>query len=83
MYECKVEECPPSLEAIGKAVEEAAKWEENQRNEADGIGQALQRYPSIIEVLREMVTQPGQVGIDEVRHGKLQLLLYRMQAGWV
>lgn len=59
MYECKVDECPPSLEAIWEAVDETAKWKENQRNGVYWIRQPLQRYTSVVEVLGKVVAQSG------------------------
>ena len=59
MYERKVDECPPCLEAIGPAVEETAEWKQDERDEVNWVRQAFQCYPSIIEVLRKSVAQAG------------------------
>ena len=59
MYERKVDECPPCLEAIGPAVEETAEWKQDERDEVNWVRQAFQCYPSIVEVLRKLVAQAG------------------------
>lgn len=59
MYDREVDEGPPSLETIWKAVEQAAEWKQDNRDEVDGVWQSFQRYPSVVEILRELIAQAG------------------------